>query len=113
MKTGIERIAAKLREHIARQDLSRQAIEEATQQLKDAGYTYNQKKYPPLSPRGPGVMAPANHNPNNLAEALLWKLGKWTAYQNFSEFYHSGKKRPDPSTRVVFDAFALHFKNRK
>ena len=50
--------------------------------------------------------------PTTLAEALLWKLGKWNAFKTFVSNYASPNP-PLPETGVVFYAFARHLAEEK
>lgn len=45
-----------------------------------------------------------------MAEALLWKMGKWTAYKNFVRHYQSEEKLTSTGD-VVFAAFTRHLRD--
>jgi hypothetical protein len=51
-------------------------------------------------------------HPTSLAEALLWKLGKWDSYKTFVLSYSSNDLHI-PDTGVVFYSFARHLAEEK
>jgi hypothetical protein len=71
---------------------------------------YDEKQFPPLIDSDKFVDS-SRDSPSNLAEALLWKLGKWKSYKRFAANYAA--KSPVPTKQdVVFFAFAKHLKDR-
>jgi hypothetical protein len=64
--------------------------------------------YPTLQhPVGQYAFPSNNLYPTTLAEALLWKLGKWNTFKTFVSNY-ANPNPPIPETGVVFYAFARH-----
>jgi hypothetical protein len=69
--------------------------------------------YPALQhPVGQYAFSPNNLYPKTLAEALLWKLGKWNTFKTFVSNYASPNPHL-PETGVVFYAFARHLAKEK
>ena len=89
--------------------LDESKIIESTKELEKIGYKYNSDKFPELINTKDFVCASAD-SPTNLAEALIWKLGRWKIYQDFIKNYHDEKTEPE-KTNVVLYAFAKHLKN--
>lgn len=88
--------------------LSSGDVEKATKTLAKIR-TYNRDKFPKLVDTDK-FKDTSGTTPGNLAEALLWKLGKWKVYKNFaSNFTNSQPKITQ--TDVVLSAFARHLKN--
>jgi hypothetical protein len=60
-----------------------------------------------------GFTKPPDDNcPRTLAEALLWKMGKWSAFKTFVENYKN-PTRSAPKNAIVFYAFAQHLREEK
>jgi hypothetical protein len=55
--------------------------------------------------------SPEEPFPTTLAEALLWKIGKWETFLNFVGYYNGNQH--DSHTDVVFYAFARHLAEEK
>lgn len=105
------KLIASLQEHIKQGSLDRKAIFDATEKLSKLGYRYDNESFPPLLRTEPYIGV-SSGSPANLAEALIWKLGKWKVYKKFCKNYSS--PNPEPSdTDVVFYAFAMHLKDKE
>lgn len=76
----------------------------------DAKYKYDLDRFPPLGDTHAFTDA-STDTPSNLAEALLWKLGKWNAYKQFVASYMAHDPQPT-KTNVVFVAFARHLQDK-
>jgi hypothetical protein len=108
--TQLSKLTADLRSRFTAGELTAKSIADATVTLAQLKYSYNAKKFPTLcqTPPPPALVG----TPQTLAEALLWKLGKWPAYRSFAAFYNAESTSPRP-THSVFDAFALHLKDQE
>lgn len=82
-------------------------VDDAITNLNKLGYRYDHNLFPPL-PAEHDWGKPSLENPKTLAEALLWKMGKWNIYQSFSSHYLDQTRRP--KNDVVFYAFAKHLR---
>lgn len=106
------RLLGSLRQAITDRSLDSKAVIDAIKTLEgiDTEYKYNLH----LFPRLPKDTSTWNHvtgdEPSSLAEALLWKMGKWRVYKQFCE-YHAASSQKPKRTDVVFYAFARHLKN--
>lgn len=104
------KLIASLQNKISEGRLDKAAIETATKELAKLGYQYDEDSYPPLVVTE-SFSNNSSDSPQSLAEALLWKLGKWKAYKRFCENYAA--EQPVPTrTNVVFYAFAMHLKDK-
>jgi hypothetical protein len=90
--------------------LTRSVVERATNELRDLNYYYNDEKYPQIADAVTFTDTSGN-SPSSLAEALLWKLGRWKAYKNFVEKFADPNSDMD-NQDVVFTAFAKHLRDR-
>ena len=88
-----------------------QSADEAIVALRVANpkYVYDETKFPGLKDTRAWSSAALSY-PTDLAEALLWKLGKWKAYREFVANYIDEVLVPK-SNGVVFFAFARHLKS--
>ena len=69
--------------------------------------------YPTLDhPVGQYASPSNNLYPTSLAEALLWKLGKWNTFKTFVSNY-ANQNPPLPEKGIVFYAFARHLAEEK
>lgn len=110
-KNTLEDLIAGLQKAIARGRINKGAVENAIKALAKLGYQYDDKRFPTL--RGTENFVDRScENPSNLAEALLWKLGKWQSYKNFAANYTNDDAKPT-NQNVVFFAFARHLKDKK
>lgn len=104
------KLITSLQKKISEGGLDKSVIEEATKELAKLGYQYDDDRFPLLV----GTEDFSNNSsdsPQGLAEALLWKLGKWKAYKKFCDSYAA--EQPVPTkTDVVFYAFAMHLKDK-
>lgn len=102
-----------LRKAIQEKKLTEQLIECATKRLAEIGHKeYNLEKFPPLPENTPSFVGSAGDKPDNLAEALLWKLGKWKVYKNFVENFKNKDFQVSPNGGIVFSAFAKHLQDK-
>jgi hypothetical protein len=99
-----------LREAIRDNTLTSRTVKSAKQTLKRIGYVYDSYTYPPLRKSYRSVKL-HGRSPTDLAEALLWKLGMWPAYENFVRHHSKAESKPG-KTGIVFFAFAKHLRNR-
>ena len=109
-ESPLGRLIALLQKKVSEGGLDRQSIQEATMELDNLGYRYDDKKFPPLV----GTENFPNSDsasPESLAEALLWKLGRWKAYKKFCENYAAEQASPT-KTDVVFYAYAMHLRDK-
>jgi len=81
-------------------------------------YRYQRRKYPTIT-FDPNATHSYDQGPTTLAEALLWKLGRWNDYCRFVDDFNTS---PEPEefevrlayeSRIVFVAFTRHLKNQK
>ena len=117
------------------EDLTPEILEEQSAILDGLGYPYDDNTYPQLDfpeewdegelhegwdvldiPEGQGDQAAPGHagailnRPPALAEALLWKLGKWNSYVQFVQDFAEAPHAPLAGNRIVFQAFARHLR---
>ena len=78
--------------------------------LAKLGYEYNYDIFPRLSDTEKFADR-SGETPGDLAEALIWKLGKWKSYKNFCKKFSEADSQPS-NTDVVFFAFGRHLKNK-
>ncbi len=108
---NVQELVSKLKSAVAQEQLSGTVISEAIDTLKRLGHkTYDSNKFPQLENTSSFDVG-VGSTPATLAEALLWKLGKWPTYKTFVENYQT--KDLEVSTRggIVFSAFAKHLQN--
>lgn len=110
-RVKLTQLIARLRRNVSGRALNKQATAEASTALQaiNLKYRYDDAGFPRLE-KTDSFSDRAGNTPVNLAEALLWKLGRWTAYKNFSGDYH------DPSAKagkqnIVLWAFSRHLMN--
>ena len=96
-----------LRRKISKGPLRARDIEDATKRLKQLGKSYKDETFPELLDTNTWKDESSN-SPKGLAEALLWKLGRWKAYRNFANYYAYDQSKP--RNDIVFYAFARHLK---
>jgi len=107
---ALETIVASLRNHVQEGTLSARAVQVATSELAEHGNKYDAVLFPAL-PSDFHWSVPALDAPESLAEALLWKMGKWKVYKSFVAHYSSTSTTPK-NTDAVFHAFAKHLRDR-
>jgi len=102
-----------LQKSVNEEGMTSDFILKATKKLQeiDSKYSYNHDRFPILENTN-SFEDKSNNSPSNLAEALLWKLGKWKDYKKFVQQYSDDSSKPK-ETDVVFYAFARHLKDPK
>jgi len=103
-------LISELRDAHRQRSLTAARISEAVENLEHHRFGYDDVKFPPLR-NTKSMLNEISEGPRTLAEALLWKLGKWPAYKNFVEFHRGDGTKPTDPQSVVFAAFALHLKD--
>lgn len=109
-ESPLGKLIASLQKKISEGGLGKAAIADATKDLATLGYQYDEERFPPLVGTE-DFTSSISDSPRDLAEALLWKLGKWKAYKKFCVNYAAEKPAPT-MTDVVFYAFAMHLKDK-
>ena len=109
-KSDLKELVSSLRKCVNDRGLDADAVREATAKLERIGYAYDASRFPPL-PNDLQWDGPDLHAPSSLAEALLWKMGKWKVYKSFTSYYSNPSSLPTTSD-VVFYAFAQHLRDR-
>jgi hypothetical protein len=109
MGSELKELISALRGAIETGGLHEELVREATDKLSTMGYKYDYGNFPALINTTTFVDMSGN-TPGNLAEALLWKLGRWKAYKGFLQS-HSAKNAKPTATNVVLHAFAQHLKD--
>lgn len=77
--------------------------------LEKNGFSYDANKFPEVdySAIAKGC---STDRPSTLAEAMIWKLGRWSAYVRFRKNFQAASPEPT-STDVVLFAFSKHLKD--
>ncbi len=108
---SIKELVGQIKVTINANRLDSEALESFIAQFKKLGHDgYDEEKFPQLNDMS-GLDAHIGESPESLAEALLWKLGKWPAYKAFVNSYSNKKTIVSASGGVVFNAFAKHLQN--
>ena len=110
MTSKLRKIIKDIQEHIIVGGMTSLNVNVITSMLNNLGYSYDYEAFPELENTN-CFKDTSSEGPKNLAEALLWKLGKWKSYKKFSSQYETGYPEPT-KTDVVFFAFAQHLKNQ-
>jgi len=105
----LKRIVSNLKSALTNKNLNVNLVEQQIGNLSNLGFQYDKETYPTLS-ETELFLPNTEDSPQNLAEALLWKLGKWPAYKNFVQYYEEKDKKPT-KTDIIFYAFAKHLKD--
>lgn len=105
----LSELIASLQRSVADGGMTKETIAAAIKQLATLGYEYDYDAFPKLV-NTEDFTDESGDSPRNLAEALLWKLGKWKSYKKFAKQYADENSKPT-DTDVVFYAFAKHLKN--
>lgn len=93
--------------------LDKKVIDNSVRELIALGYkAYDKGKFPPLE-NTYKFEGKIFNTPTNLAEALIWKLGKWKAYTSFVENYNNKELKVTKKGGVVFSAFAKHLQDNR
>lgn len=96
---------------IAQKKLTNEEINKAIGTLRELGHnTYDRNKFPALE-NTDSFDVEIGSTPATLAEAFLWKLGKWPAYKTFVENYKAENMEVSKKGGIVFSAFAKHLQN--
>jgi len=74
-KTTLKDLIEELQKAIANGGMTKLTVDAAIRNLSELGYQYDYKRFPPLV-RTEDFTDTSSDTPSNLAEALLWKLGK-------------------------------------
>jgi len=90
--------------------MTKEVVDSAIEGLSDLGYAYDDGTFPALVDTE-NFRDTSRNTPANLAEALLWKLGKWKVYKKFAANYVSEDSLAT-KTDVVLFAFARHLKHK-
>jgi hypothetical protein len=106
---SLSKLIASLQESVSRGGMTRETVAEAIKELASLGHKYDYDTFPKLE-NTEDFTDDSGESPRNLAEALLWKLGKWKSYKKFAKQYSEENSKPT-DTDVVFFAFAKHLKN--
>jgi hypothetical protein len=106
---NLTRLVKSLQSLITDNKLSVESVKKSKEELGSLGYKYDVNLFPELKTdaKFSSVIGSA---PSNLAEALLWKMGKWNVYKEFINNYNSTGPLTK-TTDVVFTAFAKHLKD--
>ena len=110
MTNKLQEITLNLRKAIDNNKLTQLIVYEKTQELSILGYKYDYESFPVLKNTDKFIDL-SQDTPINLAEALLWKLGKWKAYKKFTDNY-ANESSIASRTDVVFHAYAKHLRNK-
>lgn len=105
----LKKLIQSLQAQIKDQALDSDAVKAATETLAGIGYRYDANLFPEL-PANTEFSSCVGSEPNSLAEALLWKMGKWNVYKDFANNYNSNGPLAK-KTDVVFAAFAKHLRD--
>ncbi len=103
-------LIAVLQGAVAAGGIDYEVLRKAVTCLSTLGYRYDYDLFPELE-KTETYTDSIGEAPCNLAEALLWKLGKWKSYKKFVAYYKDIDLSPT-HTDVVFYAFARHLKDR-
>lgn len=96
---------------VQRHELTTVVISNASEKLASIGYKeYDIKKFPKLRNTS-SFVGSIGSSPSNLSEALLWKLGRWSAYESFVKNFNTAALKVSSSGGVVFSAFAKHLQD--
>lgn len=104
----LKKLIANLRAAISDSGLTERAVDDAIAELAKIR-RYDEQKFPALPDMK--FEDTIGATPRSLAEALLWKLGKWTVYKRFAANYQTDNPSPT-RTDVVLFAFAKHLKDK-
>jgi len=112
-KSDIYSLIKKINTAIKHDKLSEDFIASSANELVNLGFkSYDTKKFPELL-KLPPPLEQVGNSPTNLAEALLWKLGKWNTYKAFAKNYNNKNFKVSTNGGIVFSAFAKHLQHDK
>lgn len=101
-----------LQEAVHGNKLTGQVVEDATKTLTVLGHKeYDFEKFPVLTTTS-SFKGSVGDTPDSLAEALLWKLGKWEVYKTYVENFNNKELKVSSKGGVVFSAFAKHLQDK-
>ncbi len=106
---NLKMLIKSLQDKIRENSLDSESVKTATENLATIGYKYDGNLFPEL-PADSEFGSSVGLEPNNLAEALLWKMGKWNVYKDFVRSFSSDAPLTK-KTDVVFAAFAKHLRD--
>ncbi len=109
IQPALKLLISKLQKAISEGGMTEEIVDSAIKKLSEVKYKYDDGSYPALVDTG-NFNDTSGNTPGNLAEALLWKLGKWKAYKKFAAYYQSDDSGPTKNN-VVLCAFAKHLRN--
>lgn len=107
LKATLQNLISTVRLKVQTATLDAAAVKEATDELANHNYQYDVSLFPALPQKTWPI--PAGAAPESLAEALLWKMGKWKVYRSFVAHYADTASLAENG--VVFYAFAKHLAN--
>ena len=107
----LKKLITNLQKAVADGNMTEDFVSTSIGTLAEMGYEYNYETFPCLSGTE-SFVDKSRDTPGDLAEALLWKLGKWKSYKNFCNKYSDANSLPS-KTDVVFYAFGRHLKDRE
>ena len=108
---NLQKLVSKLKTAVRTEQLSKNEISDAIDALERLGHkAYDYNKFPQLENTS-SFDAGVGSTPATLAEALLWKLGKWPTYKTFVENYKTKGLEVSKRGGIVFSAFAKHLQN--
>ena len=110
-ESPLGKLIASLQKSIRDGGLDKDDILKVTNELSKLDYKYDEESFPSLM-NTENYSDKSAGSPANLAEALLWKLGKWKAYKKFCQNYTATNPEPG-KTDVVFYAFAMHLRDKE
>jgi hypothetical protein len=95
-------IISDLRRAIGKRSLDRPAVGDACRALENVNenYRYDDGAFPQLTDTHQFVMN-VGCTPANLAEAMLWKLGRWKAYKKFAANYKDPRAEPTSTAKLT------------
>lgn len=105
----LSEIIATLQRSVTASGLNKAEVITAINELAVIGYKYQHETFPKLV-KTENFADDSSETPQGLAEALLWKLGKWKSYKKFVTQYVDENSKPSNGD-VVFFAFAKHLRN--
>jgi hypothetical protein len=106
----LRHLIADLQSAMKNEGIEYRTLKKALADLSRLGYQYDHALFPDLE-NTENYTDSIGESPSSLAEALLWKLGKWKSYKKFTTYYRDDSLTPT-QTDVVFYAFARHLKDR-
>lgn len=113
MPITLDKLVSQLKLAVVENRLTANMISTTIDSLVELGYkAYDSDKFPELKNTN-SFDAEIGSTPASLAEALLWKLGRWPAYKSFVESYKTDELEVSSKGGVVFSAFAKHLQDNR